>query len=149
MLSFVFAISTKSKDYVKHHVPRYLQQYVQLGTMTNNRSSPLTDVELTPNVAEFADRSGFVIYIEILPVLVTDKIESIKKQLKLYPRFANVELKSLENSIGLMDQQTSDLLWKYLSDSLSDIQSQQQDDNTLTDYAIQSESTLMMTLRFK
>ncbi|CAF1174336.1 unnamed protein product [Adineta ricciae] len=57
-----------------------------------------------------------------------------------------------------MDQQTSDLLWKYLSDSLSDIQSQErlmffgtqlQDDNTLTDYAIQSESPLIMALRLR
>ncbi|CAF1993270.1 unnamed protein product [Rotaria magnacalcarata] len=110
-------ISTIFNKYKKDYVPKYLQKWIKLGEMNQNGISPLNENELKSSVSEHDDGYGFVTYGEVnisiiyredvrpqsllLPVLLTDNMEKIKKQIQKLTKLKNIQLKSLilkENS---------------------------------------------------
>ncbi|CAF5070785.1 unnamed protein product, partial [Rotaria magnacalcarata] len=110
-------ISTIFNKYKKDYVPKYLQKWIKFGEMNQNGISPLNENELKSSVSEHDDGYGFVTYGEVnisiiyrehvrpqsllLPVLLTDNIEKIKKQIQELTKRKTIELKSLilkENS---------------------------------------------------
>jgi hypothetical protein len=103
-------IGTIFQKYKKDFVPRYLHQWIKIGTMDGNVISPLSDYELKSIVSKYDDGHQFITYGEVivwignyeylppqkfvLRVLVTDDVEKIKMQLKEQRTFTNIELKS-------------------------------------------------------
>jgi hypothetical protein len=98
------------RKYNKDYVPKYLQQWIQMGTMKENRISPLNDWKLKGNVMSYSNGYQFITYGEvivwignydntelqkiILRVLLMDSLEKIKTQMKKFHQFDNIELKS-------------------------------------------------------
>ncbi|CAF2134927.1 unnamed protein product [Rotaria magnacalcarata] len=110
-------ISTIFNKYKKDYVPKYLQKWIKLGEMNQNGISPLNENELKSSVSEHDDGYRFVTYGNVnisiiyredvrpqsllLPVLLTDNMEKIKKQIQELTKLKTIELKSLilkENS---------------------------------------------------
>ncbi|CAF2067850.1 unnamed protein product [Rotaria magnacalcarata] len=110
-------ISTIFNKYKKDYVPKYLQKWIKLGEMNRNGVSPFNENVLKSSVFEHDDGYRFVTYGEVnisiiyredvrpqsllLPVLLTDNIEKIKKQIQKLTKLKNIQLKSLilkENS---------------------------------------------------
>jgi hypothetical protein len=103
-------ISKIIKNYKKDYVPKYLQQWIQIGTMNENRISPLDECTLKSTVSMHANGHQFVAYGEVnvwvgtyedpwprkfvIRVLLTDNMEKIKMQIKKQQQFINIELKS-------------------------------------------------------
>ncbi|CAF3415795.1 unnamed protein product, partial [Rotaria socialis] len=96
---------------------KYLQKWTKLGKINETGISPLNENELKSSVSEHDDGYRFVTYGEVnisiiyredvrpqsllLPVLLTDNIEKIKKQIQKLTKLKNIQLKSLilkENS---------------------------------------------------
>ncbi|CAM4972156.1 unnamed protein product [Rotaria socialis] len=104
-------ISTIFNKYKKDYVPKYLQKWTKLGKINETGISPLNENELKSSVSEHDDGYRFVtcgevnisiIYREdvrpqslLLPVLLTDNIEKIKKQIQQLTKLKTIELKSL------------------------------------------------------
>jgi hypothetical protein len=105
------SISTVLKKYKKDYVPKYLQQWIKIGTMDRNVISPLSDCEMKSIVSKYEDGHQFITYGEVivwagnyeslsprmivLRVLLTDNMEKIKIRLKEQKPFTNIELKSI------------------------------------------------------
>ncbi|CAF1397800.1 unnamed protein product [Rotaria sordida] len=103
-------INTLFMKYKKDYVPKYLQKWIKIGTMSQNRISSLIDSESKLSVFEYPDGYQFITYGEvkillvyredispqqlILPVLLTDTIEKIKMQIQNRRKLSNIELKS-------------------------------------------------------
>jgi hypothetical protein len=104
-------IGTIFQKYKKDYVPRYLHQWIKVGTMDENVISPLSDCELKSVVSKYDDGHQFITYgqvtvwagnyeslsaqIMVLPVLLTDNMEKINIQIKEQRKFASIELKSI------------------------------------------------------
>ncbi|CAF3189108.1 unnamed protein product [Rotaria sp. Silwood2] len=103
-------ISPLFKKYKKNYVPKYLQQWIKIGTMNQDVISPLDECHLKLSVSEYPDGYQFIthgdlnILVEyredvapqqfVLRVLVTDTIDKIKMQIQKLRKLPNVELKS-------------------------------------------------------
>jgi hypothetical protein len=99
------------KQYKKDYVPRYLKDWIKIGTMNRNGISPLTDRDLKSTVSDYTDGHQFITYGEVklwigsydncspqtqkfvLRVLLTDSEEKIKIRIKEQQRFNKVEVK--------------------------------------------------------
>ncbi|CAF3950093.1 unnamed protein product [Rotaria sp. Silwood1] len=87
-------LGTLFKKYKKDYVPKYLQKWIKIGTINQNRISPVINPKLKSSVSEYPEDYRFVTYGElkilivyheyaspyqlILPVLLTDTIEKIQ-----------------------------------------------------------------------
>jgi ubiquitin len=96
--------------YKKDYIPKYLQQWIRIGTMEENFLLPLNDRELRSNVSAFPDGYQFMTYGElpvrigtyensvlqtvVLRVLLTDTLEKIKTRITGFRQFNNIELKA-------------------------------------------------------
>ncbi|CAM4755677.1 unnamed protein product [Rotaria magnacalcarata] len=104
-------MNTIFSKYKKHYVPKYLQKWIKIGKMNETGISPLSENELKSSASQHDDGFRFVTYGEInisiiycegirpqsllLPALLTDNIEKIKKQIQELKRLKTTELKSL------------------------------------------------------
>ncbi|CAF5138997.1 unnamed protein product, partial [Rotaria sp. Silwood1] len=86
------------KKYKKDYVPKYLQNWIKIGTINQNIILPLIDLELKLSVSKYPDGYRFITYGNlkilivyredashqqlILPVLLTDTIEKIQMQIQ-------------------------------------------------------------------
>jgi len=116
-------ISKVIKNYKKYYVPKYLQQWIQIGTMNENRISSLNESALKSNVYTYANDHHFVAYGEVnvwvgtyedpsirkivLRVLLTDNMEKIKMQIKEQRKCINIELKSCTIDQGVKPNSTN------------------------------------------
>ncbi|CAF1452320.1 unnamed protein product [Didymodactylos carnosus] len=50
------------KKYKKDYIPKYLQQWIQIGTMNQNEISPLSEAELKSTVSNYANNYQFITY---------------------------------------------------------------------------------------
>ncbi|CAF4951483.1 unnamed protein product [Rotaria sp. Silwood1] len=103
-------ISTLFKQYKKNYVPKYLQNWVKIGTLSGNVISQLNDSELKSSVSNYSDGYRFITYGElniliefrediprqeyVLPVVLTDSIEKIKMRIQNLRKLSDIELKS-------------------------------------------------------
>ncbi|CAF1433075.1 unnamed protein product [Rotaria sp. Silwood1] len=103
-------ISTIFKNYKKNYVPKYLQQWMKIGTIHENIISPLNDSEVKSSVSDYEDGYQFITYgivniiVEyceyappyrfVLCIRLTDTIENIKIRIKNFAELSNIELKS-------------------------------------------------------
>ncbi|CAF2818000.1 unnamed protein product [Rotaria sp. Silwood2] len=103
-------ISTLFRQYKKNFVPKYLENWVKIGTISENFISPLDNSELKSTVSKYPDGYRFITYGElnilieyrediprqqfVLPVLLTDTIEKIKMRMQKLRKLSNVALKS-------------------------------------------------------
>jgi hypothetical protein len=102
-------ISTVTKTFKKNYVPKYLQEWIKIGTMKQNIISSLTDTELKSPVSHYANDYQFVAYGPVivwlgnytnLPpeklvlwVRLTDNIENITMKIFEEQKLTNIELK--------------------------------------------------------
>ncbi|CAF2555464.1 unnamed protein product [Rotaria sp. Silwood2] len=102
-------ISTLFTKYKKNYVPKYLQKWIQIGTINQNSISTFTDSKLKSSVFEYPDGYQFITFGEvkilivyredispqqvILSVLLTDTIEKIQMQIQKLRKLPNIELK--------------------------------------------------------
>ncbi|CAF4074371.1 unnamed protein product, partial [Rotaria sordida] len=98
------------KKYKKNYVPKYLQQWIKIGTMNQDIISPLDEYYRKLSVSEYSDGYQFITHGEltisieyrediapqqfVLRVLVTDTIEKVKMQIQKLRKLPNIELKS-------------------------------------------------------
>jgi hypothetical protein len=103
-------ISNIINKYKKDYIPKYLQKWIQIGTIKGNVLTPLNDGELRSNVSAFADGYQFITYGEltvwigtydnsvlqdvVLRVLLTDTLEKIKTRINGFGQFNSIELKA-------------------------------------------------------
>jgi hypothetical protein len=92
------------KQLKKNYVPKFLKNWIKIGTINQNRISPLTDCDLKSTLSNYTEAQQFVAYGEVtlcftsgskfvLRVLLTDNVEKIKLRIKEQHGFANVELR--------------------------------------------------------
>jgi len=95
---------------MKDYVPKYLQSWIEIGTMNENIISSLNDFELNSAVSSYANDSSFIAYSHItiwigsykyssphqfvLNVLLTDNMEKIKSRIAQLRQFTHIQLKS-------------------------------------------------------
>jgi hypothetical protein len=100
-------INKITNEYKENYVPKYLQQWVKIGTINENIISPLATSNST--VSNYMDRCQFITYVEttiavscsdihwlhhfVLPVLLTDNIENIELRIKQHLQITDMELK--------------------------------------------------------
>jgi len=110
-------ISKVLMAYKKDYVPKYLQQWINIGTMKENMITPLNDCELKSNVAQYGKGCQFITYGEItvwigtndstvfhnivLRVLLTDTLDKIKAGIQKFRQYTNIELKSYVSSSNI------------------------------------------------
>ncbi|CAF1086856.1 unnamed protein product [Adineta steineri] len=98
------------RDYKKKYVPKYLQQWVQIGTKNDDIISALNEDELKSTVSEYENGQEFVSYGEIsvfigihedrwprsivVNMLLMDNIEKLKTRIKQQQQFHDFELRS-------------------------------------------------------
>ena len=103
-------IRTLVRKYKKDYVPRYLHQWIKIGTMNKGTISPMSESELQSTVSDYPDGHQFITYGELpiwiiynkcippqqlmLYVLVTDSMEKIKMEIQESRKLTNIELKS-------------------------------------------------------
>jgi hypothetical protein len=102
------------RKFKKDYVPKYLDQWIKIGTLDKDGISPLTNCDLQSTVSNYVNNCQFIAYGEVtvwigryeslpptkcvLRVLLTDDLEKIKLRIKNRRCFPNVELKlSSEN----------------------------------------------------
>ncbi|CAF1087003.1 unnamed protein product [Adineta steineri] len=104
------SISKIIQDYKKKYVPKYLQQWVRMGTKNDDIISPLTHYELKYTVSQYPNGYEFVSYGEIsvfvgkhedywpqrivVNILLMDNIEKIKMKIIQQRSYIDFELKS-------------------------------------------------------
>jgi hypothetical protein len=97
------------RKFKKDYVPKYLHQWIKIGTLDKNDISPLTDCDLKSTVSKYVNNCQFIAYGEVtvwigryeslppakcvLKVLLTDDLEKIKLRIKEQQHFTNLELK--------------------------------------------------------
>ncbi len=97
------------RKYKKDYVPKYLQSWIQIGTMKENIISSLKICELKSNVSYYVNGYQFITYGEVivwintnetfrleqfkLPVLLLDNMEKVKLKIKHHLRIPDLELK--------------------------------------------------------
>ncbi|CAF2144888.1 unnamed protein product [Rotaria magnacalcarata] len=117
-------ISTIFSNYKNDYVPKYLQKWIKIGKLNENGISPLSEHKLNSFVSEYDDGFRFITYGEvnisiiysenrqphsfILPVLLTDNIENLTRQIQKLQKLNNIKLKSL---ILNADTQISTACW--------------------------------------
>jgi hypothetical protein len=102
------SISSVLRKYKKDYVPKYLQEWIKIGTMNSNNISPLNENQLESTVSEYADGHQFFAYVEVivlmgncesqfqnirLRVLPTDTLAKIKTQIQNYQKWNDIELR--------------------------------------------------------
>jgi hypothetical protein len=103
-------ISTVFRKYKKDYVPRYLHQWIKIGTMNQSNIEPLEKCELQSTVSKYTAGYQFVTYGEVnvwigsyeylpphkfvLKVRLNDTIEKIEMHLKKRHKCTKIELKS-------------------------------------------------------
>ncbi|CAF3951119.1 unnamed protein product, partial [Rotaria sp. Silwood1] len=104
------SINKVFRKYKKDYVPKYLQEWIKIGTMNESIISSLNECELKSAVSKYENGHQFITYGEtivwvgsyedswsrkiVLKVLLTDNMEKIKMQIKKQRQFTNIELKS-------------------------------------------------------
>jgi hypothetical protein len=97
------------KQLKQNYVPKFLKNWINIGTINQNLISPLTDCDLKSTVSNYTDVHQFVAYGEVtlwigtyenclpqrfvLRVMLMDNMEKIKLRIKEQHGFNNVELK--------------------------------------------------------
>lgn len=108
------SIDKLAKQLKKNYVPKFLKNWIKIGTISQNGILPLTDCDLKSTVSNYTDAHQFIAYggvtlwIETyenslrqrfsLRVLLTDNTEKIKLRIKEEHGFDNVELKVTESN---------------------------------------------------
>ncbi|CAF1060020.1 unnamed protein product, partial [Didymodactylos carnosus] len=104
------SISTIVKKYKKNYIPKFLQQWIQVGTMDQDNIVPLTDCQLRSTVGEQENSYRFVTYGEltvwygsyqnstsekrVLNLRLIDSLEKIQMIITQQCPFTNLEVKS-------------------------------------------------------
>ncbi|CAF4160803.1 unnamed protein product [Adineta steineri] len=104
------SISKIIRDYKKNYVPKYLQQWIRIGTQNHDIISRLNEDELKSTVSEYENGQEFVSYGEIsvfigihekfwpqsivINMVIMDNIDKMKMRIKQQRRFHDFELKS-------------------------------------------------------
>ncbi|CAF1409673.1 unnamed protein product [Adineta steineri] len=104
------SISKIIRDYEKNYVPKYLQQWIRIGTQNDDIISPLSEYGLKSTVSEYENGYEFVSYGEIsvfigkhedcwpqtifVNMLLMDNIEKLKMRIKQQRPYIDFELKS-------------------------------------------------------
>ncbi|CAF1047258.1 unnamed protein product [Adineta steineri] len=104
------SISKIIQDYKKNYVPKYLQQWIRIGTQNDDMISPLSESQLKSSVLRYPNGYEFVSYGEIpvfigkrenfctqkivVNVLLMDNIEKMKMRIKQKRPFHDFELRS-------------------------------------------------------
>jgi hypothetical protein len=97
------------RKYKKDYVPKYLQEWIKIGSMNENIISSLNECELKSTVSKYENGYQFMAYGEVivwigsyedpwprkilLKVLLTDQMENIKMRIKEHRQFTDIELK--------------------------------------------------------
>ena len=105
------SINKVLRKYKKDYVPKYLQEWIKIGSMQENAIVALNECELKSTVSKYTNGQQFITCGEIfvwigdyrfskprliiLRCFVTDTVEKIKRQLKEERQIAHVELKSI------------------------------------------------------
>lgn len=66
-------ISKIIRKYKKDYIPKYLQQWIKIGTMNENTISSLNDSELKSNVSQYANGYQFITYGEVTVWIRTNR----------------------------------------------------------------------------
>jgi hypothetical protein len=98
------------RNYKKNYVPKYLQNWIQIGNMNDNNISSFKECDLKSSVSKYTDGHQFIAYGEVivwvgsyedpwprkivLKVLLTDTREKIEMKIKEQRQVTNIELKS-------------------------------------------------------
>ena len=98
------------RKYKENYIPKYLQRWVEFGTMRKNFISSLTDLQLKSTVSNYENGQEFVAYSEVMVwvvsceysvlrqtvmrVLLTDDMEKMKMKIRKRWQFTDIELKS-------------------------------------------------------
>jgi hypothetical protein len=107
--------------YKRDYVPKYLHQWIEIGTMHSGVISPLSDSELKSTVSHYANNYQFITYGEInvaleidghfrswnlhLKTLLSDDMNKILAQIRNHRQFDDVELKYCTMDQNLMPDQ--------------------------------------------
>ena len=102
-------IGTVLKKYKEDYIPKYLQGWIQIGTMNQDCISPLKRSQLKLNVCEYPDGCQFIAHCKVnvwikdvgcisaetfpLRVLLTDNISKIKEHIQRLQKCVDVELR--------------------------------------------------------
>jgi hypothetical protein len=98
------------KQLKMNYVPKFIKNCIKIGTINQNRISPLTDCDLKSTVSNYTETQQFVAYGEVtlwigtyvenclpqryvLQVMLMDNMDKIKLRIKEQHGFANVELR--------------------------------------------------------
>lgn len=111
-------LQTILKEFQKNYIPKYLHSWVKFGEMSHNKITSLKESQLNQTIAQLNVGQQFITYGEIsiwigedenlsfekllLPVRLTDNIQTIQSQLGTRVNSTNVELKGCileDNSI--------------------------------------------------
>ena len=108
------SIDKLTRQYKRNYVPRYLKQWIKIGTMNGSGICSLTDGELKSTVSNYPHLHKFIAYGElilwigsynqcapqkfILRVLLMDNMEKIKLRIKEQHGINNVELRVCNNN---------------------------------------------------
>ena len=111
-------LQTILKEFQKNYIPKYLHSWVKFGEISNNKITSLKESQLNQTIAQLNVGQQFITYGEIpiwidedenltfhkllLPVRLTDNIQTIQSQLGTRVNPTNVELKGCileDNSI--------------------------------------------------
>jgi len=95
---------------MKDYVPKYLQSWIEIGTMNENIISSLNNFELNSAVSNYANDYQFIAYGQItiwigsykyssphqfaMRVLLTDNMDKIKTRIAQLGQFTHIQLKS-------------------------------------------------------
>ena len=101
-------INKITNEYKENYVPKYLQQWIKIGTINENIISSLT-ASSNSTVSNYVDSCQFIIYVQttvyiscsgihwlhnfVLPVLLTDNTEYIELRIKQHLQITDMELK--------------------------------------------------------
>jgi hypothetical protein len=99
------------KKYKKNYIPKYLQEWIKIGTMNEHTISSLNDFQLKSVVSNYSNSQPFISFGEItvwvggyeyasphpftLPVVLSDNMDKIKTQIAQLGQFTHIQLFSL------------------------------------------------------
>ena len=69
------------RRYKKDYVPKYLQQWIKIGSIGENEISPLTDCKLKSTVSKYEHGHQFATYVEVVARIKTSKDKHLAKLL--------------------------------------------------------------------
>ncbi|CAF1038600.1 unnamed protein product [Adineta steineri] len=171
------SISKIIRDYKKKYVPKYLQQWIRIGTQNDDIISPLNEYELNFTVSEYENGQEFISYGQIsvfvgkyedfqpqrivVNMLLMDNIDKMKTRIKQQRPFHDFELRSciidpnIEPNITnwsegtLLNQNHSQESIPYDQQRLIFGGMQLEDEESLSDYDTPDEGTIHLVIKLR